>query len=141
MVHSSQHNPELSRDRVTIAVHAFTSVPGEGCTSAIATDGRFLMHPDEMQLSKHEQKSIVEGVIVLLNHLDPYEAEPGGPDGASGDEYVNVAHPMASLLINAGSITTDQIDAIWQKWFSEPLSVAVGATRAEQFSARLNSLV
>jgi hypothetical protein len=43
---------------------------------------------------------------------------------------------MASLLINKGTITTDQIDAIWQKWFSEPLSV-VGATRAEQFTASL----
>jgi hypothetical protein len=89
----------------------------------------------------HEQKSIIDDVIVLLNQLDPNGVEPGDPDGAPWDEYVSEAHPMASLLINAGSITTDQIDAIWQKWFSEPLSVAVGATRAEQFTARLNSLI
>ena len=48
---------------------------------------------------------------------------------------------MASLLINKGSITADQIDAIWQKWFSQPLSVVVGATQTEQFAASLNSLI
>lgn len=99
------------------------------------------MHPDGMQLSKHEQNSIIDSVTVLLNQLDPNGVEPGGHNGAPWDEYVSEAQPMASLLINNGSVTTDQIDAIWQKWFSEPLSVIVGATRAKQFTASLNSLI
>ena len=100
-----------------------------------------LMHPDEMQLSKHQHKSVIEGVIMLLNQLDPCGVEPGKTDGAPWDEYVSEAHPMASLLLNTGSITTDQIDAIWQNWFGEPLSVAVGATKAERFASSLNTLM
>lgn len=100
-----------------------------------------LMHPDEMQLSERLHKSVIEGVIVLLNQLDPYGVEPGDTDGAPWDEYMSEAHPMASVLLNTGSITTDQIDAIWQNWFGEPLSVAVGATKAERFAGSLNTLM
>lgn len=92
-------------------------------------------------MSNHEQKSIIDSVTVLHNQLDPNGVEPGGHIAAPWDEYVSEAHSMASLLIDAGSITTDQIDAIWQKWFSEPLSAIVGAIRAEQFTAGLNSLI
>jgi hypothetical protein len=99
------------------------------------------MHPDEMQLSKRQHKSVIEGVIMLLNQLDPYGVEPGNTDGESWDEYVSEAHPMASLLLSKGLITTDRIDEIWQKRFGEPLSVAVGATKAERFASSLNTLM
>ena len=44
------------------------------------------MHPDGMQLSKHEQKSIIDSVTVLLNQMDPNRVEPGGRIGAPWDE-------------------------------------------------------
>lgn len=43
----------------------------------------------------------------------------------------------ATMIPATTGITADQIDAIWQKWFSEPLSVVVGATQTEQFAAPL----
>jgi hypothetical protein len=97
------------------------------------------MHPDWMQFSKHEQNRIIDSVTVLLNQLNPNGVEPGVHSGASWDEYVSEAHPMASLLINKGSVTTDQIDAIWQKWFSEPLSVVASLARRVRSSSRLAS--
>jgi hypothetical protein len=93
-----------------------------------------------MQPSKHEWKSTVAAVIALLNNLDPYGLEPGTAEGSPHDEYEAEAHSIASLLLNTGSISTNQVDAIWQKWFQEPLSATVGAMKAERFCAGLNSL-
>lgn len=99
------------------------------------------MHPDEMQLSGRLHKSVIDGVMMLLSQMDPYGVEPGNSNGAPWDEYMRAARPMASVLLHTGSITTDQVDAIWQNWFGEPLRVAVGGTKAERFAGSLNTLI
>ncbi len=93
-----------------------------------------------MQQVRHGQEEVVAGVIALLNELDPYGLEPGSPDGAPYNEYELEAHPMAGLLLRNGSISENQIDAIWQDMFDEPLSAILGAAEAERFTAGLNTL-
>jgi hypothetical protein len=93
-----------------------------------------------MQPSKHKWRSTLAEVIALLNDLDPYGLEPGSADGAPQDEYEAEASPIASLLLNSGSVSRSQIDAIWQDWFQEPLSEVIGAAKAERFCVSLNSL-
>jgi hypothetical protein len=94
-----------------------------------------------MQPSKHEWKSTVAAVIALLNDLDPYGLEPGTAEGAPHDEYEAEAHSIASLLLNTESISTNQVDTIWQKWFQKPISEAISAAKAERFCVSLNSLI
>lgn len=90
-----------------------------------------------MQMSEQ----IVQGIIGLLNELDPYGLEPGRPDGAPHDEYQSEAHPMANLLLNNGIISTHEVNTIWQDWFDEPLSEVIGVQRTEIFTTRLNLLI
>lgn len=98
------------------------------------------MHSDETQPSSHKWRSTVAAVIALLNDLDPYGLEPGTPAGAPNDEYEPEAHRIASLLFKSGSVSSTQVDAIWQEWFQEPLSEVVGAATAERFCVSINSL-
>ncbi|OUM42640.1 hypothetical protein B8W73_07355 [Arthrobacter agilis] len=93
-----------------------------------------------MEPSSHKWGSTVAGVIGLLNDLDPYGLEPGTAAGAPQDEYEPEAHPIARLLLNSGSVSSDQVDRIWRQWFQEPLSKVIGAAKAERFCVRLNSL-
>lgn len=83
----------------------------------------------------------VKHVLALLNELDPYGLEPGLPDGAPEDEYDLEAAPIAQILTTYGAITVEQVDTIWLKWFSEPLTAAVGPGETKQFVASLNRLV
>lgn len=78
--------------------------------------------------------------MVLLNDLDPYGLEPGTAEGAPQDEYAPEASPMARLLLNHGSISSDEVDAIWLEGFQEPLSEFIGAEAMNRFCAELNSL-
>lgn len=93
-----------------------------------------------MQPSRHKWRSILAEVIELLNDLDPYGLEPGTAEGAPQDEYETEASPIVSLLLNNGSVSRNQVDAIWEDWFQEPLSQVVGAAKAEGFCISLNSL-
>lgn len=93
-----------------------------------------------MQSISHRWRSTVAAVLALLNHLDPYGLEPGVAGGAPEDEYEIEAHPIASLLLNSGSVSRGQVDAIWQEWFQEPLSEVIGVAKAERFCVSLNSL-
>ncbi|MEU2199211.1 hypothetical protein [Isoptericola sp. NPDC019482] len=87
--------------------------------------------------------STVSGVVALLNDADPYGLEPGKPGGAPIDEYELEAEPIAKHLFDGGSITVEQVDAIWRHWFSESLSGSgcYGRSATEEFVARLNELV
>ena len=107
------------------------------CSSPAGTSP---VHSGEMQPSKHRWRSTVAAVIALPNDLDPYGLEPGTAEGAPDDEYESEAYPVASLLLNSGSVSRDQVDTIWQEWFQEPLSGAIGAAQAERFCVSLNSL-
>lgn len=87
-----------------------------------------------------EWKWLNVGVLRLLNELDPYSLAPGTEDGAPADEYATEAAPIVSVLTRDGAITTDQVDAIWQKWFGEPLTAVVGSERVDEFVVELISL-
>lgn len=93
-----------------------------------------------MQPSRQKWRSTLAEVIGLLNDLDPYGLEPGTTDGAPQDEYEAEAGRIASLLLNSGSVSGSQVDAIWQQWFREPLSEVVGAAKVERFCVDPNSL-
>jgi hypothetical protein len=93
-----------------------------------------------MQPSSPKGQSTVAAVIELLNDVDPYGLEPGTAAGAPHDEYEPEAYPITSLLLNSRSVSRNQVDAIWQEWFQEPLSEVIGAAKAERFCASLNSL-
>ena len=67
-----------------------------------------------MQPSRHKWRSILAEVIELLNDLDPYGLEPGTAEGAPQDEYESEASPIVSLLLNNGSVSRNEVDAIWE---------------------------
>lgn len=82
----------------------------------------------------------VDGVLALVNELDPYDLAPGRRDGAPDDEYNPEAEAMARHLMANRAITAEHIDAIWNHWFGEPLSPTITTHRREQFVAHLNRL-
>lgn len=89
-------------------------------------------------------ETLVDGVLRLLTELDPYTLDPGGPDGPDGvpaDEYDIEARPIAGLLSQNGSLTPDQVDAVWLEYFGEPVSGVVGEDRTRELVARLNALI
>jgi hypothetical protein len=59
-------------------------------------------------------------VLAVLSDLDPYGLEPGSM--APADEYAPEAAPLAYALRKRGVITAAEVDAIWVRWFGEPLS-------------------
>ncbi|WP_418275743.1 hypothetical protein ACNHYB_12915 [Isoptericola jiangsuensis] len=85
-------------------------------------------------------KSTVSGVLALLNDVDPYGLEPGLPDGAPLDEYELEAEPIARHLVDDGSITVEQVDAIWLHWFDESLSGRLKRRTLKKFMVSLNEL-
>ncbi|MHA7142941.1 MULTISPECIES: hypothetical protein [unclassified Arthrobacter] len=93
-----------------------------------------------MQPDRHKWRNTLAEVISLINDLDPYGLEPGTAAGAPQDEYETEASPIASLLLNNGSVSRNQMDAIWQEWFHESLSQVIGDAEAERFCVSLNSL-
>jgi len=102
-----------------------------------------LSHDDVVSERVEPWKSTVRGVLAVLNDVDPYGLDPGKPDGAPLDEYDLEAEPIAKHLVDDGSITVEQVDAIWRHWFSESLSGpgCLGRSATEQFVARLNELM
>lgn len=85
-------------------------------------------------------KQKVDGVLALVNELDPYDLAPGDPDGAPDDEYHPEAEEIARHLMTNRAITAEHIDAIWNRWFGEPLSRTITPHRRAQFVAHLNRL-
>lgn len=71
--------------------------------------------------------------------MDPYGLEPGSM--APWNEYRLEAGPIASALLARAGIDLETVNAIWLRWFSEPLSDCVGKARAERFVTDLNDLV
>jgi hypothetical protein len=69
------------------------------------------------------RSALVEQVIGVLNTHDPMAFEPGG-DGAPWDEYELEARDLAELLHSTGTVTGAQVDAVWVKWFSQPIGNA-----------------
>lgn len=79
-------------------------------------------------------------VLEVLTALDPYALEPGAVGGALADEYSSEAASVAEVLERDGGISAAQLDAIWTRWFSEPLSLLVGGDALARLIVDLNVL-
>ena len=99
-----------------------------------------LVHPVRIQAGKQKWRDTVTSITALLNDLDPYGLDPGTADGAPHDEYEIEGDPLVDLLLDRGSVTSNEVDAIWQRWFEEPLSEVIGLEAMNRFCASLNSL-
>ncbi|WP_424446940.1 hypothetical protein [Microbacterium arborescens] len=87
-----------------------------------------------------DARELVAAVLAVLSELDPYELEPGSPDGPPADEYALEAGPVAELLRRDGEVSRDGLDAIWHRWFGESLSGVVGEQNVARTVDRLNGL-
>jgi hypothetical protein len=106
----------------------------------VSLTGSPLVHSGEMRSGTRKWKDTVTSVVALLNDLDPYGLEPGSAEGAPQDEYEPEASPIAGLLVNHGSIGSEEVDAIWLEWFQEPLSEVIGSEAMNRFCVSLNTL-
>lgn len=86
-------------------------------------------------------RKTVEGVLDLLNGLDPYDLQPGTSMGAPRDEYEMEAGDLACLLLTNGAVTSRDVDVVWRRWFSEPLTLRLGEPQTMLFVARLNAVM
>lgn len=83
---------------------------------------------------------LVRAVLTSLNSLDPYDFEPASPGGTPEDEYTSEAEDIALHLRTHRAISVDDVDAIWQHWFSQPLTEQVDTDKAERFVDELNAI-
>lgn len=90
--------------------------------------------------SRNSWKWLNGEVLRVLSDLDPYGRTPGASDGAPADGYDTEAIPIASILRRDGRVTAEQVDAVWQRWFGEPLTAVVGRERVDTLTADLTSL-
>ncbi len=93
-----------------------------------------------MRSGTRKWKDTVKSVVAALNDLDPYGLDPGRAGGAPQNEYEPEASPIARLLLVQGSLSSDEVDAIWREWFNQPLSEVIGFEAINRFCASLNSL-
>lgn len=147
LLESSQEQPsgcgcsDLSSPRLPLSYNGRPTHAIVRCLNESGSlTGDDLVHAGGMQPNRHKWRSTLAEVIQLLNDLDPYGLEPGTTAGAPQDEYETEASPIASLLLNNGSVSRNQVDAIWQAWFQESLSEVIGDVEAERFCISLNSL-
>lgn len=80
---------------------------------------------------------LLRAVLDELTAVDPYDLRPGTPEGAPVDEYGLEAKPIATLLQLHGRVTPEDLDRVWNHWFSEPLSVRIGERDTAALAARL----
>ena len=64
----------------------------------------------------------------------------GSPGGTPEDEYTSEAEDIALHLRTHRAISVDDVDAIWQHWFSQPLTEQVDTDKAERFVEELNAI-
>lgn len=62
---------------------------------------------------------LVERVMGVLNHHDPVGLIALG---FPSNEYLAEAQELAQLLNVNGTVTRDEVDSVWLKWFSEPIA-------------------
>lgn len=84
--------------------------------------------------------SLEHRVLDLLTEEDPMDFTPGQVGGTPAEEYRPEAEAIASLLRADGAITQAQLDAVWQEWFSRPLTAAIGPGRITALAQALNAL-
>jgi len=86
-------------------------------------------------------RQALAGVLAVLSDVDLYGLEPGSPEGAPPDEYEMEAIDLVRILLKAGAVTTQDVEAVWMRWFSESLVLRLGPPRMAQLVDRLNRLV
>ncbi|KQM24977.1 hypothetical protein ASL10_04760 [Frigoribacterium sp. Leaf8] len=74
-------------------------------------------------------KTTLAGVLAVLSDVDPYGLEPGSPEGAPLDEYEMEAVDLVRMLLMAGVVTAQDVEAVWMHWFSESLVLRLGPPR------------
>ena len=85
-------------------------------------------------------RRVFAGVLAVLSDVDPYGLEPGAADGAPADEYEPEAGDLTRLLLHDGGVTRDDVDDVWQRWFSESLSLRLGVEGVDRLVERLNAV-
>lgn len=103
--------------------------------------GPRLLHARGMRPETVAYRRVFAGVLAVLSDVDPYGLEPGGADGAPADEYEPEAGDLTRLLVHDGAVTRDGVDDVWQRWFSESLSLRLGVEGVGRLVARLNAVV
>jgi len=86
-------------------------------------------------------RKTLAGVLAVLSDVDPYGLESGSPDGAPSDEYEMEAVDLVRILLKAGVVAAQDVEAVWMRWFSESLVLRLGPPRMAQLVDRLNALV
>ncbi|TWX40131.1 hypothetical protein ES689_01210 [Frigoribacterium sp. ACAM 257] len=86
-------------------------------------------------------RKTLAGVLAVLSDVDPYGLEPGQPDGAPSDEYEMEAVDLVRILLEVGTVTSHDVEAVWMRWFSESLVLRLGPPRTARLVDRLNGLV
>lgn len=85
-------------------------------------------------------RRFIAQVLVILNEIDPYDLHPGQSGGAPPNEYDLEAENIARHLVQNGSISIDQVNDIWNKWFDEPLTRVIDEHDIRKFITTLNRL-
>lgn len=86
-----------------------------------------------------DAEQLEERVLELLTAADPMEFTAGQPGGTPADEYQPEAEAISALLLADGTITTAQLDGVWEQWFSEPITPLLGQERVAALAAELIS--
>lgn len=84
---------------------------------------------------------VVDGITALLAEYDPMGLEPGQPDGAPADEYSIEAGPLAARLIRKGTVTLEDLDEVWRKFFEQDLTGGMASEREIELLDRTNALL
>lgn len=77
--------------------------------------------------------ALTNQVIHVLNRFDPMGLEPGNDGGPPWNEYEPEARELAAVLYSTGTITGEQVNSIWKRWFG------VGTESAEAIASTLRS--
>ena len=85
--------------------------------------------------------SKIRAITDKLAVIDPYGLRPGADGGPPRNEYDLEARDLAEHLDREGSITSQTVDSVWQRWFQETLTARIGAEPVQRLVDYLNSLV
>lgn len=102
-------------------------------TGAVTLATTLLDRPDVDDQERPLEQDLSElgtQVLALLNEEDPMGLLPG-IDDEPGEDYEAEAEAIADLLRTGTTPTAADLDAIWEEWFSEPLSPLLGTDRME----------
>lgn len=83
---------------------------------------------------------MIAGVLALLSDADPYGLAPGTDEGAPADEYEPEAAEVARILREHGSVTVQDLERVWLRWFDVSMVGQIGSARVARLVRDLNDL-